>query len=102
MDHGVHAQHHVEQDLNPEAEHAHLEMLVELNVLDLSQRHDRVVVQSSTHDGEDTEPGEHAQQNVDPEFSLDHDLVLPETLAELDAQDHQLKPEPVEWLLSTP
>ena len=46
MDHGAHAQPHVVQDLNPEAEHAHLEMLVELNVLVLSPKHDRVVVQS--------------------------------------------------------
>ena len=46
MDHGVPALPPVVQDLNPEAEHAHQEMLVELNVQDLSQRHDRVVVQS--------------------------------------------------------
>jgi len=57
--------------------------------------------QSSTHDGEDTVHGELAQQNVDPEFNLEAVHVLPETLAEPDAQDHQLKPEPVEWLLST-
>ena len=53
----------------------------------------------STHDGEHMEPGELVPPDVDPEFKPEADHVLPETLVELDAQDHQLNHEPVEWPL---
>jgi len=42
------------------------------------------------------------QLNADPEFRPEAVHVLPETLVELDAQDHQLKLEPAELPLSTP
>jgi len=57
--------------------------------------------QLSTHDGEHTVHGELVQQDVDPESRPEAVHVLPETLVELDAQDHQLNHEPVEWPLST-
>ena len=44
-------------------------------------------------------PGVHAQLNADPEFRPEADHVLPVTLVELDAQDHQLKLVPAELLL---
>ena len=46
MEHGVLAQPRVVVELNPEVEHAHLEMLVVHNVLVLSLKLGRAVVQS--------------------------------------------------------
>jgi len=56
----------------------------------------------STHDGEHMVHGELAPPDAVLELKLEADHVLPETLVELDAQDHQLNHEPVEWPLSTP
>ena len=57
---------------------------------------------SSTHDGPDTEPGELVQHDADPELNHDRDRVLPVTLVELHALDHQLRHDHAEWLPSTP
>jgi len=55
----------------------------------------------STHDGEHTVHGELAPPDAVLELKLEADHVLLETLVELDAQDHPLNHEPVEWPLST-
>ena len=47
--HGALAQPHVVQELKQEAEHVPLEMLVELNVQDLSRRHEHVEAQSVSY-----------------------------------------------------
>ena len=43
--------------------------------------------------------GELAPPDAVLELKLEADHVLPETLVELDAQDHQLNHDPVEWPL---
>jgi len=70
------AQPHVALELNLEAEHAHLEMLVERNVLDLSPRLEHVEAKSSTHDWELSEHGAHALPRVDLELNIEAVSVL--------------------------
>jgi len=79
MEHGAHAQHPVAQELNPEAAHVLLEMLVERNVLVLFPRLEHVEAQSSTHDWELSEHGAHALPRVDLELKLEAVCVLPVT-----------------------
>jgi len=99
--HGVLVQLNADPEFRPEAVHVLPETLVELDAQDHQLKLEPAELLLSTHDGEDTVPGVHAQLNADPEFRPEAVHVLPVTLVELDAQDHQLKPEPAELLLST-
>jgi len=76
MEHGALVLRHAAQELNLEAAHVHLEMLVELNVQDLSLRHDHVVAQSSTHDWELSEHGAHVPPHAVLELKLEAVFVL--------------------------
>jgi len=100
-EHGVLVQLNADLEFRPEAVHVSPETLVALDAQDHQLKLEPVELLLSTHDGEDTEPGVLVQLNADPEFKPEADHVLPETLAELDVQDHQLNHEPVELLLST-